>query len=118
MHVGEEAAHKAKIVECATCAGVVQAIKDHIVASDDEEWLAKIDHEVMGFTNKNPIKLLEHLESWRGALDFIDTQEIKQEEYAPWDSNKHVVTHFNRVEQAVKFLDWANISLDETELMN
>jgi len=118
VRAGEEAAHKAKIVEYETCAGVVQAIKDHIVTSVDEEWIAEINHEVMGFTNKTPIKLLEHLESRGGMLNFIDTQEIKQERDILWDSNEHIVTYFNQVEQVVKLLDRANIALDETKLMN
>ena len=36
VRAGEEAAHKANIVEYETCAGIVQVIKDHIVASVDE----------------------------------------------------------------------------------
>ena len=88
------------------------------VEAVDEEWLAEIEDEVMGFTNKTPRKIIEHLESRGGKMDFIDTNEIKQERDAPWDTNEHVVTYFNRVTQAVKQLERAKIRTDEIELLN
>ena len=88
------------------------------VEAVDEEWLAEIEDEVMGFTNKMPREMLEHLESRGGKMDFIDTNEIKQERDAPWDTNEHVVTYFNRVTQAVKQLERAKIRTDEIELLN
>ena len=51
-------------------------------------------------------------------MDFIDTNEIKQERDTPWDTNEHVVTYFNRVTQAVKQLERAKIRTDEIELLN
>ena len=33
------------------------------VEAVDEEWLAEIEDEVMGFTNETPREMLEHLES-------------------------------------------------------
>ena len=93
-----------------SCAGMVQAIKDHIAASVDNGWLAKIVHDVMGFTTKNPIELLEHLESWGVKLDFTNTQKIKQERDVPWDINEHIVAYFKQVDQSVKLLDRTKIA--------
>jgi len=93
-------------------------MKEKIIEAVDEEWLAKIEDGVMDLTNKIPIEMLARLESQGGKLDFIDTNEIKQECDAPWDINEHVVTHFNRITQAVKQLERAKIKTDEAELFN
>ena len=93
-------------------------MKDKIIEAVDKVWLAKIEDEVMGFTNKMLIEMLEHLESRGGNLDFIDTNEIKQERNAPYDTNEYVVTYFNRVTQAIKQLERAKIKIDEIELLN
>ena len=114
----EEAQHKGKLREFAECAGVLQVVKDFIVEAVDEEWLAEIEDELMGFEAKTPIEMLEHLEKRGGTLDFIDTTEIKGERDAPWDGNEHVVTYFNRIEQAVKQLERAKIVTDKQELLN
>ena len=75
--------------------------------------MAEIEDELMGFEAKKPIKMLEHLEKRGRTLDFIDTTEIKGERDAPWDGNEHVVTYFNRIEQAVKQLERAKIVTDK-----
>ena len=56
----------------------------------------------MGFMNVTLIEMLEHLERRGGTLDFIETQEIKEERDAPWDGVEHPVAYFDQVEQAVK----------------
>ena len=114
VRASEEAKHKCQILQHEICAGVGQVMKDFIVEAVDEEWLAEIEDEVMRFANVTTIDILKHLESRGGTMDYIDTKEIKKERYDPWDVNKHVVTYFNRVEQAVKQLDRAAIQTDKT----
>ena len=43
--------------------------KDFIDEAANEEWLANIKDEVMGFTNRTSIEMLDHLETRKGALD-------------------------------------------------
>ena len=118
VRASEEAKHKGLILEHEVCAGVEQVMKDFIVEAVDEEWLSEIEDEVMGFANTTTIDMLKHLESRGGAMDYIDTKEIKKERDDPWDVNEHVVTYFNRVEQAVKQLDRAAITTDKKELLH
>ena len=51
------------------CAGVLHVTKDFIDEAANEEWLVKIKDEVMGFTNRTSIAMLDHLETRKGALD-------------------------------------------------
>ena len=39
------------------------------------------------------------------------------ERNVPWDTNKNVGTYFNRMEQAVKQLDWVCIMMEKIELL-
>ena len=72
----EESQQKAKILEQYVCTGFVQDMMDFIAKAVDEKWLAKIEDEVMGFTKKTTIEMLDHLETRGGTLDYIDTKKI------------------------------------------
>ena len=49
------------------CAGVLHVTKDFIDEAANEEWLANIKDELMGITNKIPIKMLDHLYNKEGT---------------------------------------------------
>ena len=48
-------------------------MKYFIIKAVDEECLAKIKDDVMGFTNKTPIEMLDHLENIGRALYYVET---------------------------------------------
>ena len=48
-------------------------MKDFIVKVVDEEWLAEIEDKMMGFTDKTPIEILDHLEKRWGTLYYVNT---------------------------------------------
>ena len=73
MRAKEEAKYKVKILDHDVCTGVIQVMENFIVKSVDEEWIAEIEDEVMGFTNKTPIEILEHLKKRGVVLDYVDT---------------------------------------------
>ena len=89
-------------------------MKDFITEAVDEDWLAEIEDEVMGFANVTPLEILKHPEKRGGTMSYIDTKDIKKERDDPWDVNIHVVTFVNRVEHAVKILNRAAINTDRT----
>ena len=92
-------------------------MKDSIIKTVDEEWLANIKDKVMGFTNKTPIEMLDHLETKGWTLDCVDTNEIMKYRYAPWDTTEHVVAYFHHVKKAVKKMNRANITSNKIELL-
>ena len=61
--------------------------------------------------------MLDHLEKRGGALDYVNTNGIKKECDAPWDTTEHIVAYFNWVNNSVKQLDQANIASDKIELL-
>ena len=64
------------------------------------------------------LKMLEHLESRGGDIDYIDIQETRKEQEAPWNTNEHIVTYFSDVQLAVKRLTKAGVTSDEVELLS
>ena len=80
-------------------------MKDFIVKVVDEEWLAEIEDKMMGFTDKTPIEILDHLEKRWGTLYYVNTNEIKKECDALWYTTEHIMAYFNRVKKSVKQLD-------------
>ena len=48
-------------------------MKDFIVEAVNEECIAEIEDEVMGFTNKTTIKILDQIETRGGTLGYVDT---------------------------------------------
>ena len=79
----KEPQHKPNILEHYLCAGVVQVMKYFIFKAIEIEWLANIEDEVVRFTNKTPIKMLDHLDKIGGALDYVDTNEVNNNRDAP-----------------------------------
>ena len=61
--------------------------------------------------------MFEHLVERAGELDYIDLQEMKKEQGAPWDTNEHIVMYFTKVEQAVKRMK-GKIKTDKKELLS
>ena len=100
----QEAMLKAKIIEYKICTGVICAIKEKIVESVDSEWLEEKEDKILEFQNITIIEMLEHLESLRGEIDYINIQEMKKEHDAPYDTSEHIITHFLKVKKAVKQL--------------
>ena len=49
--------------------------------------------------------MLKHLEDQGGNINYMDIQEIKKEQDAPWDTNEHIVTYFMKVERVNKWLN-------------
>ena len=72
----------------------------------------------MGFRNVTIIKMIEHLKTHRGEIDYIDIQEMKKERDAPWNTNDHIVTYFSKIERTVKWLELAEVKSDKNELLS
>ena len=73
IRAGQGAEHKGSLFEHEICAGVMQVMNNFIEEAVDEEWLGKIEYDVMGFTDVSPLKMLERLEERSGTLDYVDT---------------------------------------------
>ncbi len=43
---------------------------------------------------------------------------MKKEQDASWDTNENIVTHFLKVEKALKQLEQAKVKCDKTELLS
>jgi hypothetical protein len=69
-----EAEHKELINQYKTFKGVRLGTKDLILEAVESKYLIKIEHETLGFLNKTPRQMLEHLLNRGGALDFVDTK--------------------------------------------
>ena len=57
----EIAEHKASVTEAETCDAVHEALKEKAIEAVDEEWLAEIEDDLLGFTNLSLKEILKHL---------------------------------------------------------
>jgi hypothetical protein len=71
-----EAEHKELINQYKTFKGVHLGTKYLILEAVDSKYLIKIKHETMGYINRTPRQMLEHLLNRGGALNFADTKEL------------------------------------------
>jgi hypothetical protein len=78
----------------------------------ENKYLIKIEHETLGFLNKTPRQMLEHLLNRGGALDFADTKNLIAKRDGGWNVNKNPQIYFNRVEKAMKSLARNRINSD------
>jgi hypothetical protein len=75
-----------------------------IVTCVDEEWLAKLQSETMGFNHRTPKEMLEHLRNNGGDLGHLDVTELVTKLQAPWDGIKAPATFFTRGDRMEKQL--------------
>ncbi|KAL7474037.1 hypothetical protein ACHAW6_000036, partial [Cyclotella cf. meneghiniana] len=64
--------HKEQKLVFLTHEAVAHAIRTMIVTCVDEEWLAELRSETMGFNHRTPKEMLEHLRNNGGDLDHLD----------------------------------------------
>jgi hypothetical protein len=70
----------------------------------ENKYLIKIEHETLGFLNKTPRQMLEHLLNRGGALNFADIKNLLAKRDGECSVNKNPQIYFNRVEKAMKSL--------------
>jgi hypothetical protein len=99
-----EAKHKELINQFKTFEGVCQGVKDLILEAVDNEFLIKNEHEILGYLNKTPKQMLDHLLARGETLDFADTKELLAKRDGEWNTSKIPQLYFNRVEKAIKGL--------------
>jgi hypothetical protein len=83
-----EAEHKELINQYETFEGVCLGTTDLILEAVENKNLIKIEHETLGFLNKSPRQMLEHLLDRGGALKFADTKNLIAERDGEWNINK------------------------------
>jgi len=110
-----EAEHKELITQFETFEGVRQGVKDLILEAVDNEFLIEIEHETLGYLNRTPRQMLDHLLDRGGALDFADTKELLAERDGEWNISENPQLYFNRVEKAMKGLQRNGIASDPNE---
>jgi hypothetical protein len=110
-----EAEHNELINQFEVYEGVKQGTKDIIFQAVDNEYLAEIKHETLGYLNQTPRQMLDHLLNQGGMLEFANTKELLAERDREWNANKTLQLYFNRVENAIKGLTRCVIMSDLNE---
>jgi hypothetical protein len=99
-----EAEHKELINQYKTFKGVRLGTKYLILEAVENKYLIKIEHKTLGFLNKTPRRMLEHILNRGGALDFANTKNLIAKRDGEWNINKKLQIYFNRVKKAMKSL--------------
>jgi len=90
------AEHRAECNEYETYLGIENYLCRMIVKSIDDEWLAEVESETMGFNHLSPKALITHLQSVGGTLDHMDVTELLTNIQKPWDGIEAPAAHFAR----------------------
>ncbi len=82
-----EAEHKELINQFELYEGIKQGTKDIILQAVDNEYLAEIEHETLGYLNQTLRHMLIHLLNQGEMLDFANTKELLAERDGEWNVN-------------------------------
>jgi hypothetical protein len=107
-----KAEHKEEVTQYEILKGVEQALKDIILEAVEHDYLMEIEDNILGFLNKTPRQMINHLKARGEALDFANTKTLLAERDTEWDLSENPQVYFNRVEKAVKALTRAGITSD------
>jgi hypothetical protein len=110
MQARVEAEHKEFVQEYKTLQGFVQATKDIILETVNQEYLYEIKDKTLGFLNQTPNDMLTNLRNCGRALDFADTKTLLAERDSKWDASIVPQIYFNRVKKAIQGLTQAGIT--------
>ncbi|KAL7482959.1 hypothetical protein ACHAW6_008609 [Cyclotella cf. meneghiniana] len=69
------AEHKAEYNEYLTCKAVKDFLRKAIVKSVDEEWITELVSETMGYQQRYPRELIQHLHDTGTDLDHMDAKQ-------------------------------------------
>ena len=75
-----------------------------IIEAFDAVWLAELEDGQMGFMNVTALELIQHLETYRGGLDAMDVEHLKNDQDIPYKIMEHSIQYFSHVEQQMKSL--------------
>jgi hypothetical protein len=98
-HAMAEAVHKEQIAQFEIFAGVEQALKDIILKAVDHDYLLEIEDDTLGFLNRMPRSIINHLRSQGGALDFADTKTLLAERDSEWDVSEVPQIYFTELKR-------------------
>ena len=101
------AEHKALIAQYETHLGCESWARRKIVAAVDNEWLAELESETMGFNHRSPHELLEHLRKVGGTLDHMDVTELFSNLQKAWDCIETPAAFFARGDKYERQLEKA-----------
>ena len=101
------AEHKAKIAEYETHLGCESWARRKIVEAVDNEWLAELESETMGFNHRSPKEMLKHLRSVGGTLDHMDVTELFANLQKAWDGIETPAAFFARGDKYERQLEKA-----------
>ena len=90
------AEHKAECIEYETYLGVENYLCRMIVKSIDQEWLAEVESETMGFNHLSPKALFTHLRNVGGSLNHMDVTKLFANIQKPWEGIEAPTAHFAR----------------------
>ena len=107
-----KAEHKEEVTQYEILKGVEQALKDIILEAVEHDYLMEIEDNTLGFLNKTPRQMINHLKARGEALDFANTKTLLAERDTEWDLSENPQVYFNRVKKAVKALTRAGITPD------
>jgi hypothetical protein len=94
---------------------IVQALKDIIIKVAKEDYLLNIGDETLIFLKQTPRNMIKHLQSWGGALDFVNTKALIAKRDKEWNPSEIPTIYLNGVKKATKQLTRAGIMSDLKE---
>ena len=100
----EVAEHTANLHTIETCKAVHEILKEKAIEAVEEEWVAELEDDILGYTNVTLLEILAHLQDRGGQLDYIDITQLKKERDSPWDINVHILKHIAKVQKSVDIL--------------
>jgi hypothetical protein len=79
--------------------------------------LLELRAQQTGYLNVTPFQMMTHLQTWWGALDFVDINTLMAECDIAWSPAKIPTKYFNHINKARRQLARANVQIDEQAMM-
>jgi len=113
----KEAEHKEKLRLYQVFLGVEQALREKIVGAVDQQYLAALEEDYVGYTGTTPLLMLEHLRKHCCKITNKDKTDLADEFQAQWDQTQHITTYFRMLEKVQKKMKRMKLQKDDSELV-
>ena len=112
-----EAEHKVYRTDRLRYEGLTEHIKDELLKSVDETWLAALKRPRGGYANIPIKRLFEHLRNNAAKLSTKDKKMMAKELEKEWDQTQDITTYFRYIEDTASKLDRWDIDCTESDMV-
>ena len=95
---------------------MIETLKAQILASADDQYINKLEAEIIGYTKVTPEQLMNHLWTNHGSIQVSDLTTNEEAMKALWNPPTPIEGLFKKLREGGKFAELGNETISDNQL--